>query len=103
MRKKMLSQTYLDKARILTRTKTDYALAQLLEVSEQSVYRYVSGESIMDNDVARRVADVLGIDFAEIVAAAEYDRAPNAKTRARWREIHLKLRTPNGSTRSNGE
>lgn len=76
---------YLDRVRDLTKTRSDYALAKLLGVTEQAVNNYTKGRSVLDNWTALRIAELLRIPLEEVIAAAELDREKNEKKRDAWK------------------
>src|SRR5690554_3141644 len=54
---------------------SDYQLSKALCVSRQAVSKYRNNLATPESDVAWRIADGLGIDPAEVIAAAEIARA----------------------------
>jgi len=74
---------YLDAARTAQNLPSDYALANYLGLTKQAVSRYRNNKGAFDLDVAWRVADAIGCDPAEVVAACEFQRANCAHDVAR--------------------
>lgn len=60
---------------------SDYKLADLLRVRVQTIYRYRKEQNRFDEDVAIRVAELLGIDPAIVLldTAAERTKCPEAR------------------------
>jgi transcriptional regulator with XRE-family HTH domain len=69
------ARDYMNDARRHAKTRSDYALAKLLAVSEQSVNQYRTGKRIPDNDVLRKVAELEELPLEELIASAEIERA----------------------------
>ena len=63
---------------------SDYALAKKLGLSQTGISNYRTGRSRMDDDVALRVAEILGIDPIVVIAHANAERAKTPEQRARW-------------------
>lgn len=80
----MQSIRYLEQVRALTATRSDYAIAKLLGLSENAVSHYLHGRRIMDNYACLRVATLLQLPLQEVIAAAEYDRERNEAKRNVW-------------------
>jgi hypothetical protein len=66
---------------------TDYQLYKLLDVRPQTIYRYRSHRGTFDDDVALRVAGLLGIDPKAMLACVARDRSRNADARNWWNQI----------------
>ncbi|MCB6185412.1 helix-turn-helix domain-containing protein, partial [Leeia sp. TBRC 13508] len=66
---------YLEQAKEVTGCKSDYALAKVLETTTPVISRYMSGQRIIDAEMCFKLAVILKVDPAEIVATAEYERA----------------------------
>lgn len=60
---------------------SDYMLAKLLKVRAQTISRYRNYQTRLDDDVAIRAAELLGIDAARVLLdiAAERTKCPEAK------------------------
>lgn len=63
---------------------SDYALAKALNITQQAVSSYRSGRSRIDDDVALTVAEILGVNPMQVIAAANAERAKTPEQRARW-------------------
>lgn len=77
----MKTRDYIDLARDLTETRTDYAVAKLLDLSHDAVSGYSHGRRVMDNKTALRLSVLLKREFAELVEAAEMERTTNKEQR----------------------
>lgn len=80
----MKTANYIDMARKLTQTGSDYAVAKLLGITENAVNHYRLGRRVMDNDTCRRLAEALGRPLEELIAVAEMERAKDEPTRKAW-------------------
>ena len=66
---------------------SDYALAKALCVTQTSISNYKMRRSIMDDDVALRIADILGLNPLAVIAMANSERAKTPEMQARWNGI----------------
>lgn len=83
----MKTRDYIDLARPLTRSGTDYAVAQLLNLTTSAVANYSNGRRVMDNKTALRLSRLLKRSFEELVAAAEMERAADRRHRREWEKL----------------
>lgn len=83
----MRTTDYIDALRTHTSTGTDYAVAKLLGITPDAVYKYTKQNRSMDNTTAARVAALLGIASIEVIADMEIERARDDETRAYWKHI----------------
>ena len=67
--------------------KTDYKLAQALEIHTARVSSYMSEKEQPDTYTAVRMALILGRDPAEIIAEIEMGKEKNEKRREFWRNF----------------
>ena len=70
---------------------SDYQLAKIIGVSQQTVSRYRVGKDYLGDSTAIRVAELLEIDPAIVVAAAHAERAKKPEERRVWEGIIQKL------------
>ncbi|MCD0494498.1 helix-turn-helix domain-containing protein [Chromobacterium violaceum] len=63
------------------------ATARALKTTPQAIHNYKNGVSKMDDYHCIRVAQVLGIDPMEIIAAAQEEREKNEEKREFWRDF----------------
>jgi hypothetical protein len=70
---------------------SDYALARVLGVEKGTIYRYRKHEGSFSEEVAIKVADLLEVDHAFVLAIAAYDRSGNAQARAAWLKIAQRI------------
>ena len=75
---------YLDACKSALGLDSDYALAHALGITRQSVSNIRNNRRTFDNLTAFRVADVLKIDPAAVIATAQYERTGNKNERAVW-------------------
>lgn len=76
---------------------SDYALAKALGVTQAAVSSYRTEKSKISDDVALTVAEILGINPLEVIAAANAERAKTPEQKARWTGLMEKF---SGSFRS---
>lgn len=69
---------YIDQLAALKGWETDYQIAKGLGIKTPTMTRYRRHGGTLDNDTAWKVAEGLGIDAMEIIAAAEIERAERA-------------------------
>lgn len=75
---------YLDAIKEALDLPSDYAAAKHLHVTRAAVSRYRNGEGAFDDTTALRVAEILGIEPMEVIAAANAERARDEETRHLW-------------------
>jgi DNA-binding transcriptional regulator YdaS (Cro superfamily) len=78
------SQRYLDQVKTKLALPSDYALAKALGLQLSTVSNYRTGRRHLDARAAWLVAEALGIDLAEVIAAVEKDRARSDNDRDFW-------------------
>lgn len=83
----MKTNDYLNAAKTKLGIESDYGLAKALEVERQSMTGFRSGERHMPLDVAFRLAIILEIDPAHLVAEIEAERETKPKKAAFWRSF----------------
>jgi transcriptional regulator with XRE-family HTH domain len=79
---------YIDELAELKGWKTDYQIAKGLNIKTTTMTRYRRHGGTMDNDTAWKVADALGVDAVEVIAAVEIERAErsdNTEKAAVWK------------------
>lgn len=87
----MDSIQYLDRAKSHLGLTSDYALAKALKVGTSTISNYRAGRSRIDDDMAMRLAHVLGINPLEPIAAANAERAKSPELRDMWESIMQKV------------
>lgn len=85
---------YLDAVKTELNISSDYALSKALEISKQAVSRYYSKGSSFDDDVARKVASLLGKHPGLVMLDMHRERAQTPETQALWLEIFEGFRAP---------
>lgn len=78
---------YLDALMALKNITSDYQLAKALSVTRSTVSRYRCGHATFDDVVAVRVAEMLGVEPLEIIAAANHQRAKRPEAKKIWERI----------------
>lgn len=79
---------------------SDYALAKKLGLSQTGLSNYRTGRSRMDDDVALKVSEILGIAPIVVIAHANAERAKTEEQRARWLSLVEKFSVPVTSFRN---
>ncbi len=74
---------WLDTAKKL-HSLSDYALAPKLGISKAQISRYRTGADFLSDDAAMKLAELLKIEPAQIVASAHAERAKSEPARAFW-------------------
>lgn len=70
---------------------SDYKLAQMLGATKQTISGYRNGKSNLDDSMALRVANLLEIDPAQVIASAHFERAKRPEEKAVWHSILQRL------------
>ena len=83
----MTTTEYLDALRARLALSSDYQLAASLHVTRAAVSRYRTGAAYFDEDIALRVARLLAIDPARVLADVAAERARTPEARTVWRRI----------------
>jgi predicted transcriptional regulator len=78
---------YLDEVRAKHGLRSDYALAKVLNATRSGISSYRVGRTSFDNMTAAKVADLLGINPMEVIAAINHERAKSDETRAFWTSL----------------
>lgn len=65
----------LDRVREKLQITSDYQLARELQVSRQQISNYRAHRSTFSNEVAQRVAEILGMPYAVVLTVADIERA----------------------------
>ena len=66
---------------------SDYAAAKVLGLTRSAVSHYRTGRTSFDDVTAVRVADLLGVDPAEVLASVQYERAKTDEVREAWASL----------------
>lgn len=88
----MSTVALLDAVKVRHGLGSDYAAASLLGLTRSQVSRYRSGKDYFGDEVALRVAALLGEDAAAVLADVHAERAKDEGTRAVWRGLAARLR-----------
>ena len=78
---------FLDAVKAKTGLSSDYAIAKILGVTHQTVSRYRVGKDFLGNSTAIKVAVILEIDAAIVIACAHAERARSEQERELWEHI----------------
>lgn len=82
---------FLDAVKAKTGVPSDYALSPILEVTRSAVSRYRNGKDFLGDETALRVAKILEVEPATVLAAVHAERAKTAEEKAVWKLIYEKL------------
>lgn len=82
---------FLDALKASNGGASDYAIAKILGVSHQTVSRYRIGKDFLGDSTAIRVANLLKIDPAYVIACAHAERSKKAEEKAVWLSIMERL------------
>ncbi|MFJ2992873.1 DUF3693 domain-containing protein [Pandoraea sp. NPDC087047] len=82
---------YLDAVKARLNLRSDDAASRVLGVTPSAVSKYRVGRAHFDDDICVRVADILGIDALQVIAAANYERARTDVGRAIWAGLAQRL------------
>ena len=83
----MKTYEYLDAVQKKLGTSSDNSVALAVGISRQAVSRYRSGIGHFDDEIARRVADILGMHPGIVMLDMYAERTKNAETKSLWEEI----------------
>ena len=86
-----LSVDYLKEAIEAIGEKNATKAAERLKMSKQALSGYLNGSRIMDDFACIMVADVLGIQGMEIIAAAQMERETSEERKQVWEDFRRKL------------
>lgn len=78
---------YLDAVKRKLNLPSDYAAAKSLGITRAAVSKYRVGISGFDDLTAVRVAEILGLDPMEVIAASNAERSKDAAARAVWERL----------------
>ncbi|CAG4928359.1 helix-turn-helix domain-containing protein [Paraburkholderia saeva] len=78
---------YLDAVKAKLDLPSDYATAKALGVTRASVSKWRLGHSVPDELACARIADIIGVEPIEVIAASQYERSKDEHARALWESI----------------
>jgi hypothetical protein len=78
---------YLDAVKAKLDLPSDYATAKALSVTPSTVSRYRLLKAAPDDLVCARIAEILGVEPMEVIAAVHFERSTEPKARALWESI----------------
>jgi predicted transcriptional regulator len=85
------TEQYLGEVKDRLELPSDYAIAKALGVTRAAVSRYRMGHSMPDDLVCARIAEILGIEPMEVIAATNYQRSKTDEARRLWESIWGKV------------
>ncbi len=87
----MRTNEYLDAVRERLNLSSDYKLAKVLKVHQTTISNYRHGRSAIADDVAVRVAELLQLDPARVLADMAAERSSSDQVRAIWSRVAATL------------
>ena len=87
----MDSIQYLQMAKEKLNVQSDYALAPHLGVTRSAVSKVVTGRSTLGDETAIKVADILGLPRAAVLADVYAEREKNPEIAAVWKSVWEKF------------
>lgn len=78
---------YLDEMKDRLGVESDYALAKALGMTRAAVSKYRTGYSMPDDLACAKIAEVLGVEPMEVIAAINYQRSKTDDARRLWESI----------------
>jgi transcriptional regulator with XRE-family HTH domain len=79
--------SYIEEAKKKLGLVSDYGIAKKLGMSQAAFSRYKSGERVIDDYTAAKLAEVLKISPLEVIAAANAEREKDSGKADFWRKI----------------
>jgi transcriptional regulator with XRE-family HTH domain len=83
----MKTKDYIEEAKQRAGIVSDYGLAKRLGITKQAMSGYATGNRIMDDYTAAKVAELLGINALEVIAAANAEREKDSAKVEFWRRL----------------
>ncbi len=94
----MKAHQWIDRLKVTKSLPSDYAAAKILGVSQSSVVKMRTRDSTLDEDTSIKLADLIGIEPAIVLADQAMERAKNGAARRAWEAvaefIAMKEKTP---------
>lgn len=81
------TREYLDAVKEKLNLPSDYAAAKALCVTRATVSKWRLGLSVPDDLACARIADALGIEPIEVIAATQFERSSDEQARRLWEGI----------------
>lgn len=78
---------YLEAVKKRLGIESDYALAKVLKMRASTISNYRSGRGQMDDEIAVKVAEVLGLHPGVVVLDMHRERAKTPAAKSLWKEI----------------
>lgn len=87
----MKTSEYMELAKKVSKIPSDYALAQRLEITRQAVSKFQSGNYVMSDEIAMKIAQLTGKNPVFVLADVHAEREKNPEIRAVWLGMIEKL------------
>lgn len=75
---------FLDDLQVKLCVKSDYAVGKLLEIHRQTLSHYRLKKGAFDDEMSLRVAEILELDSAYVMACMHHQRAKQPEVKAAW-------------------
>lgn len=83
----MKTQDYIEAAKKKSGITSDYGLAKRLGITKQAMSGYATGNRIMDDYTAARLAELLDLEPIEVIAAANAEREKGSARAEFWKRL----------------
>lgn len=90
---------FLDAVKCLKELNSDYSLAPVLGITRSQVSRFRNGKDFLGDSTAIKIAELLEIDPAFVIACAHAERAKESTEKAVWQGLAARLLSPQLSDR----
>lgn len=77
---------FLDDIKAARRVTSDYAVAKILDTRHSNISNYRNGKSRFDGLMCIKVAHILNVEPAYVMACIEAERAKDAEVRKVWQK-----------------
>jgi plasmid maintenance system antidote protein VapI len=78
---------YIDEAKKALGIESDYGMAKWMGITTGAMAHYRGGKRTIDDYTASKLADAIGLDPLEVIAAANAEREKDEKKKDYWRKI----------------
>jgi transcriptional regulator with XRE-family HTH domain len=85
------SINYLDRAKEKLGIKADNEFAGLIGVTRAAISKWRNGKGVMDDYAAAKIAEILGIQEMEVIAAANVERDNDPNRQEFWEKHYKRL------------
>lgn len=90
----MKTVEYLDTVQRKFNLPSDYAISKQIGITRMAVSHYRAGKGFFSDDVAKKVAEVLGIHPGIVLLDMYAERTRDEETRCIWEEVQQGFQVP---------